>query len=58
MRTGLTLGDGLDMHDMVLDALARGDGAAARSGIEADISNAAGILVLALVEGPKSAAAE
>ncbi len=58
MRTSLTLGDGLDMHDMVLDALARGDGATARRGIEADISNAAGILVRGLVEALNGEAAE
>ena len=49
MRTELTLGVGLDTHEMMLDALARGDSAAARHAIETEISEAAGFMVRALI---------
>jgi DNA-binding GntR family transcriptional regulator len=52
MRTELTLGVGLDTHDLVLDALARGDGEAARRSVMAEISEAAGFMVRALLAAP------
>ena len=52
MRTELTLGIGLDTHDQVLDALARGDGEAAREAVTAEISEAAGFMVRALLANP------
>ncbi len=54
MRTELTLGIGLETHDMVLDALARGDGEAARRAVETEISEAAGFMVRSLLAGPES----
>ncbi|MBW7922659.1 MAG: GntR family transcriptional regulator [Rubellimicrobium sp.] len=53
MRTDLTLGAGLDTHDMLLDALARGDAAAARQAVEADISDATATMIRALTEDPE-----
>lgn len=57
MRTELTLGIGLDTHDQVLDALARGDGEAAREAVTAEISEAAGFMVRALLANPDADAA-
>lgn len=53
MRTEFTLGQGLDQHDMVIGALARGDGAAARAAVEAELSEAAEVMVRALLNGPR-----
>jgi DNA-binding GntR family transcriptional regulator len=52
MRTELTLGQTLDHHDAVLAALARGDGAAARAAVEAELSEAAEEMVRALLREP------
>lgn len=52
MRTELTPGVGLDTHDLVLDALARGDGEAPRRSVMAEISEAAGFMVRALLLAP------
>ena len=52
MRTELTLGVGLDSHDLVMDALARGDGEAARQSITTEISEATGFMVRALLASP------
>lgn len=51
MRTEFTLGQGLDHHDIVLAALARGDGAAARAAVEAELSQAAEVMVRTLLRG-------
>jgi DNA-binding GntR family transcriptional regulator len=48
MRTETTLGLGLDHHDDVLEALARGDGAAARAAVERELSEAAEVMVRSL----------
>lgn len=48
MRTETTLGLGLDHHDEVLDALARGDGIAARRVVEGELSEAAEIMIRSL----------
>jgi DNA-binding GntR family transcriptional regulator len=53
MRTEFTLGQGLDHHDLVIGALARGDGAAARAAVEAELSEAAEVMVRALLNGPR-----
>lgn len=53
MRTEFTLGQGLDHHDQVIGALARGDAAAARAAVEAELSEAAGVMVRALLAGPR-----
>lgn len=45
MRTETTLGLGLDHHDEVIDALARGDGATARAAVERELSEAAEVMV-------------
>lgn len=58
MRTDLTLGVGLDTHEMMLDALARGDSAAARLAIETEISEAAGFMVRDLIADTHHEAAE
>lgn len=52
MSTDLTLGIGLDTHDQVLEALARGDGEAARRAVETEISEAAGFMVRSLLAAP------
>jgi DNA-binding GntR family transcriptional regulator len=49
MRTEFTLGQGLDHHDLVIGAMARGDGAAARAAVEAELSEAAEVMVRALL---------
>ena len=48
MRTETTLGLGLDHHDEVLEALARGDGAAARAAVVAELSEAAEVMARSL----------
>jgi DNA-binding GntR family transcriptional regulator len=53
MRTEFTLGQGLDQHDLVIGALARGDGAAARAAVESELSEAAEVMVRALLNGPR-----
>lgn len=53
MRTEFTLGQGLDHHDLVIGALARGDGAAARAAVEAELSEAAEVMVRVLLNGPR-----
>lgn len=58
MRTELTLGVGLDTHEQMLDALARGDSAAARNAIETEISEAAGFMVRALIADADREAAQ
>lgn len=58
MRTEMTLGTGMAAHDRLLDALARGDAEAARRAVEDDISEAAALLVMELIEAPDRAAAE
>lgn len=47
MRSPAALGVGLDHHDALIDALGRGDGAAARKAVAADIGEAADILMRA-----------
>ncbi|MGQ0564684.1 MAG: GntR family transcriptional regulator [Gemmobacter sp.] len=49
LRTEFTLGQGLDHHDDVLAAMARGDGAAARAAVEAELSEAAEVMVRAML---------
>lgn len=51
MRTDLTIGRGLDTHDQVIAGLARGDGPAARAAVEAELSEAAEVMVHALLAG-------
>jgi DNA-binding GntR family transcriptional regulator len=51
MRTEFTLGQGLEQHDLVLAALARGDGAAARAAVESELSQAAEVMVRAMLRG-------
>ncbi len=58
LRTEVTLGVGLDAHDQVLDALARSDPEAARHAVESEISEAAGVMVRALIANPEREAAE
>jgi DNA-binding GntR family transcriptional regulator len=58
MRTELTLGVGLDTHEMMLDALARGDSGAARHAIETEISEAAAFMVRALIADSDREAAQ
>jgi DNA-binding GntR family transcriptional regulator len=53
MRTEFTLGQGLDQHDLLIGALARGDGAAARAAIQKDVSDATEVMVRALLNGPR-----
>ena len=48
MRTETTLGLGLDHHDEVLAALTRGDGAAARAAVTAELTEAAEVLARSL----------
>jgi DNA-binding GntR family transcriptional regulator len=48
MRTETTLGLGLDHHDEVLAALRRGDGAAARAAVVAELTEAAEIMARSL----------
>lgn len=52
LRTEFTLGQGLDHHEEVLSALARGDGRAARAAVEAELSEAAEVMVRAMLRGP------
>lgn len=54
MRTEFTLGQGLDHHDLVIGAMARGDGAAARAAVEAELSEAAEVMVRALLNARTS----
>lgn len=51
MRTEFTLGQGLDHHEEVLSALTRGDGKAARAAVEDELSQAAEVIVRALLRG-------
>jgi len=53
MRTEFTLGQGLDHHQEVLSAMARGDGKAARSALEAELSEAAEVMVRAMLRRPE-----
>jgi DNA-binding GntR family transcriptional regulator len=48
MRSETTLGLGLDHHDEVLDALKRGDGAAARAAVVAELTEAAEVIARSL----------
>ncbi len=48
MRTETTLGLGLEHHDEMLEALARGDGPAARAAVESELSEAAEVMVRSL----------
>lgn len=50
MRTEFTLGQGLDFHDLVLAALARGDGVSARAAVEDELSQAAAVMIRALLD--------
>jgi DNA-binding GntR family transcriptional regulator len=58
MRTELTLGVGLDMHEQMLDALARGDSVAARNAVETEISEAAAFMVRSLIADADREAAQ
>jgi DNA-binding GntR family transcriptional regulator len=58
MRTEFTLGQGLDHHDELLAALARGDGSAARQAVAAEISEAAEVMVRAMLRGAGDALAK
>ncbi len=57
MRTETTLGLGLDHHDEVLDALARGDGATARRAVERELSEAAEIMARSVARASNAATA-
>lgn len=58
MRTELTLGVGLNTHEQMLDALARGDSAAARAAVDTEISEAAAFMVRALIADADREAAQ
>ena len=58
MRTELTLGVGLDTHEQMLDALARGDSVAARNAVETEISEAAAFMVRSLIADADREAAQ
>ncbi len=53
MRTEFTLGQGLDHHEEVLTAMASGDGKAARAAVAAELSEAAEVMVRAMLRGPE-----